>query len=180
MHVGCRFIGAFLIVAAVSLGSAYGDIVVNFDPVNSSIPAVGGTTLVNVVAEIPVNEPVLGWGIDLTLGNPAIASWTIDSFGPQWSSGTSLDGDGLAGLHFPPPGVTGSVLLVTLQFTGLSEGLTSLTLSDSYPADLSEGFALDPTGFAVVHYNPGTLRVLPEPATLTLLALAGLVALRRR
>ena len=58
-----------------------------------------------------------------------------------------------------------------------------LTLSDDNPADLSEGFALDPPpigAFADVIYVPGSITVTPEPASLALLLLGGVACVSRR
>jgi hypothetical protein len=77
------------------------------------------------------------------------------------------------------------VLLMRLTFSLAGLGRTELTLSDSQPFDLTEGFALNPPPvgqFATVHYaNDPTnfIEVVPEPAAGVSLLLAG-VALRRR
>jgi len=43
---------------------------------------------------------------------------------------------------------------------------------------LTEGFPLDPTGFADVTFEGGHVRVIPEPTTMILLAMLGLLGLR--
>jgi hypothetical protein len=146
-----------------------------------SVIGLGDTVMVDIYADI--SDPVLGWGLDLDAGNPAVADKTGNlSIGGAWNPAAANDGDDLAGLvPFPPVGISGNgILLASVEFQGLSLGLTTLELGDDYPNDLSEGFALDPTGFADVTYTNGSIRVVPEPAALGLLVLGGLVALRRR
>jgi len=46
------------------------------------------------------------------------------------------------------------------------------------PGDLNEGFALAPTGFSDVTFQPGHVTV-PEPGTALVLLAAGLVTVRR-
>jgi hypothetical protein len=175
----CKIICALLAVGALTAGAS-AEIVVGFDPEDTTIDPVGGTALVDIVADIPETEPVLSWGLDVTVANPAIASWTLVSIGPLWYPIESPDGDNLGGLAFPDSVWGDDTLLATLEFTGLSLGLTEIGMCDDYPADLTEGFALDPSGFADVTYCCGTVEVVPEPASLSLLALCGLLAVRRR
>jgi len=101
--------------------------------------------------------------------------------GPAWDPAFAPDGDGLAGLAFPD-GVSGQdILLATVTVQGLAPGVWTMASGNSYPADLTEGFALDPTGFEqVVLEDFAAITVLPEPTALALLALGGLVVLRRR
>lgn len=176
----CKIFCAVLAVGVLGLASASAEIIVGLDPSDSVIPNVGGTAAVDIVADIPETEPVLGWGLDLAADDPSIADWTLISIGPLWDAVATPDGDGLGGLAFPDSVWGSNVLLATVEFTGFALGMTPLNLSDNYPDDLTEGFALDPTGFAQVTYLPGTITVVPEPAALSLLALGGLLALRRR
>lgn len=183
----CSVVCAVLLLGAFALGTASADpITVGFVQQNSTIPTPGGTVNVDIVADIPENTAVVGWGLDLSIVNAAIANLTGAVVAtPPWDAVTAPDGDGLAGLAPTPPG-TGiwgnAVILATLTFTGLMEGTTAIALSNT-PGDLNEGFAIDPLlggGFATVNYVGGTVTVLPEPTSLGLLALAGLLALRRR
>ncbi len=41
-------------------------------------------------------------------------------------------------------------------------------LASVTPADLTEGFALDPTGFAEVTFEPGEVTVVPTPGAVVL------------
>jgi hypothetical protein len=175
----CRLLCTVLAVGAFSLASASADIMVGFDPTNAMINDVGLTTTVDIVADIPENEPVLVWGLDLNVVNPGIADWELLSIGPSWAAAPTPDGDGLGGIAFPA-GIWGDdILLATVQFTGFAVGTTEIFLSDDYPEDLTEGFYLDPEGVGVPQYMNGFVTVVPEPASLSLLVL-GLLALRRR
>ena len=168
-----------IFAAGVFALSASADITVSFCPVNSWT-TVGGTVAVDIVADIPEDDAILGWGLDLTIDDPSIASWTLNSIGPMFDAIVgNPDGDLLGGLVPQPGNVWGTgVVLATIDFLGLNLGMTDLFLGDT-PSDPTEGFALDPTGFAMVNYMPGTLEVIPEPAALVLLAVAGLLIRRR-
>ena len=172
---------AAMFVAALAF-SASADITVRFDPVNTVIPTVGGTALVDIYADIPEADGILAWGFDIDVAVPAIADWTFVSAGPLFNAGAAADGDNLFATAPPPniPVFGTDILLATVQFQGLAPGLTAIGMSDDNPADLSEGFGLDPSGFATVIYQAGTVEVLPEPTSLLLLALGGFAALRRR
>jgi len=175
-----KFLCALLAVGAFGLAGASAEIIVGFDPVTSTMPVgVGNTVTVDIVADIPAGEPVLVWGLDLAVSDPAEVSWSLVGIGPSWYGAETPDDDDLGGLAFDT-GISGDgVLLATIQFTSLVPVVdTTLLLSDDYPTDLTEGFALDPSGFATVNYCCGY--IVPEPASLSLLVLCGLVALRRR
>lgn len=175
-----KLLGSLLAAGALAASAAAATVDVYLVPQDSVI-GLGDTVMVDVYADI--SDPVLGWGLDLDATLPAIADKTGNqSIGPAWNPATSIDGDDLAGVvPFPPVGVSGNgILLASVEFVGLSIGVTPLAVGDNYPDDLSEGFALDPTGFADVTYRGGSITVVPEPAAFALLALGGLEALRRR
>ena len=72
------------------------------------------------------------------------------------------------------------VLLATLTFHADAIGEVDLNASVT-PGDPWEGFALDPSGFATLAFEPGHVIVTPEPAAAALLAVGGfLVACLRR
>ena len=176
-----------MVVAAALTTPAWAAIDVYLAPVDS-YTTVGGTTDVQILADIPVAEKIVGWGLDLTVDLPVghvVAGSVV--IGPLFDAVATADGDDLAGyVHLDSLSGNG-VLLATVTLMGDVLGDSPLTLSDNNapphvypPADLTEGFGLDPTGFAGVVYHPGVLHVIPEPTTLALLVLGGLALARRR
>ena len=125
-----------------------------------------------------LGDPTLGWGLDLGFDPAVVQPVGVPTIGPDWIAATASDGDGLAGIALT--GLSGDRRLAVVRFQAIALGSTSFVLSDTL-ADLSEGFALDPTGFATVQYQSATVNVVPEPATALLLVLGitGLAARRR-
>lgn len=138
--------------------------------------AVGQNFSIGIYADLP--QPVLGWGLDLTYDHAILGMVGSPIISAPWASVTAADGDGLAGLRFST-GISGSnILLATINFTALAEGQTDLVLSVT-PDDKSEGFALDPTGFAEMSYGSGQVTVVPEPGAAGLLLIGSMFLLVR-
>jgi hypothetical protein len=139
----------------------------------SPTAVLGSSFDVRIVVDLSL--PVVGWGLDLGF-DPAILS--LDAapiIGPDWVGVFAPDGDGLSGLT-PSVGISGTdILLATLSFTADSLGTSALLLSVTAGA-LTEGFALDPSGFDSIVFTNGLVEVVPEPATGLLFA-GALVAL---
>jgi len=128
-----------------------------------------------VYADIPLADAIVGFGFDALIVTPPGLTYTGFVAGPAFGPAPSFDGDGIAGMVFPPAVVYGDdVLLGTLSFAGTGSWVNL----GATPGDLSEGFALPGVGqYAEVDYGPGAY--IPEPAALALLAL-GALAVRRR
>lgn len=180
-RAGAAAAAAVALLGLASSGRA--SVSVRVEP-GAASTAVGATFQVALVADL--DDPVLGWGLDLAFDPAVIAPTGAPAIGPLWNLGVgSADGDGLAGGVLPGPAATGvagtDVLLAELEFRALAPGFSELVLSYT-PADFTEGFALDPSGFATdVELGGGSVTVVPEPATGALLgaSLAALAAASR-
>jgi hypothetical protein len=164
-------------------GPARGGLIVRFDTPDRTI-GVGEVFTMDILAD--VGDPLVGWGLDLSF-DPSILS-VVDppAIGPRWFPAGAPDGDGLAGLAFVDSVSGADVLLASVTFSAVALGETDLMLSTT-PEDLTEGFALDPTGFAEPVFRGGHVSVVPEPATgflcviaLSIVGRAKSVSLRRR
>lgn len=140
----------------------------------------GEVATIEIYADIPEADAIIGFGFD---ADPmyGLLDWP-GAFvaGPLFTGlGVSPDGDGIAAYTLDP--VFGDdILLGTLTFTPVAGGLEKIALGNT-AGDLTEGFPLVTVGgFADVVYTCADVNIIPEPATLTLLALGGLALLRRR
>lgn len=164
--------------AACLTSSASGDISVRFEAPDVTV-GLGDVFTMDIVADI--DEPVLGWGLDLTIDNPSIVSTVglpvIDS--AWFAAPFNPDGDGLAALAFPDS-IVGTNLLATVTFSADMLGETDLFLSADV-ADLTEGFPLDNEGFGSLTFQLGHVSVVPVPAAVMLgiVGLAMIAATRR-
>jgi len=171
-------------MALLAVPASAGIIQVWVDPVYQEVPLGAGTAVVSLYANIPAENPLTGWGMDLGIGGDMNVSFGPADvvIGPLFDAAAAPDGDGLAGLVAPPGFVFGpNVLLATITLTLNAEGLATLNPGDSNPfpglgPDFTEGFSNEVDWVEVV-YTGGSILV-PEPASLILLALAGLI--RRR
>lgn len=172
--------------------SAPATVTVRFDPPDVTVD-LGDIFTLDIVADIP--DPVVAWGLDLTIDDGLVLSTWPDNvlcsppvIGPEWADpGFTPDGDLLGGIGFPNSVSGTSILLATVTFSADALGDTDLFLGDdnpypheSPPNDLTEGFGLDPSGFAEVSYMTGHVAVVPEPSTILLLSAASMLFLRRR
>ena len=159
--------------------SAWGDVVVRHDTPDVTV-AFGDVFDLNIVADI--DEPVLGWGLDLTIDDPSILSTIGDPLiGSLWDGAFAPDGDGLAALGFPDSIMGNDLLLATVTLSADTLGETDLFLGAD-DNGLTEGFPLDNVGFAGTTFEPGHVRVVPLPAAgvLVLVGLGVVTSVRRR
>lgn len=155
---------------------ALAGIVVSFSPLTQNVDIGLGTTTVDIVADIPEADAIIGWGLDLTLTGTSVSQSGLPVIGPLFTPAYAPDGDGLAGLVPPPDLVFGNgVVLATITLSLDELGMTYLDASYNDP--LFEGFMTE-NGFAQVSFVQGWVNVTPEPTSLLLLAVFGL--LRRR
>lgn len=174
--------GVMVCLSAMGTPAVASIVTVRFDPPSQTV-TLGDPFTVDIVADIDM--PVVGWGLDFTPATLGIISLTgLPAIGADWLSAFAPDGDGLVGLASPLPPFNGSIsgigiVLATLSFSADTIGATDLVASIT-PGDLTEGFALDPTGFATVTFQPGVLTVIPEPSTLVLLVFVSLMFVRRK
>jgi hypothetical protein len=174
----CAMVAA---LACINVMPAQATISLEFNPSDIEVP-VCSTFFVNLLADIPQEDAILGWGLDLVYDSTQM-SWDFLIIGPKWMPplpGTTDDGfGGLLPFGETDPVFGEEVLLATLDFHCLGLGFSKLELAVS---DATEGFVLPNGDFAEWSYSPANISQTPEPATLFLVGtgLAGIATARRR
>lgn len=191
-----RTLSCVIVLGAVCAATApaRSAVIVSFQPPVVNVE-VGQTATIDLVAMIPLDTPVIGWGLHVSLDNAAvlqfpgtgtlnIADWFPAGMNAVFDVNTPSDR--IAAVAFPTPKV-GFVTLATFSFVATAQGMTMIEAYDNrllnpLMPDNTEGFALvPPKGFAQVTYVPGRINV-PTPGG-TIIAAAGCVvwiARRRR
>lgn len=173
-----KAVSAAALLALVAAVPASATVTLHFVQQNTVIPTVGGTANVEIRADF--TDAISGWGLDLNVSNPGVADLLSFTIGPDWDPATdTLDDDLLAGLSESLTGVAAgsNILLATLTFQANGIGSTPISLSVNNEDEgfvLADTIQLDATNFAA-----GSI-IVPEPASLALVALGGLALLRRR
>lgn len=173
---------ACVVVIGLVADSAQGDITVSAFPAAQSFAPGPGSTTLDLIADIPAQDAIIGFGIDVLFESIlGPGSLTIDTvtIGPEFDAIVAPDGDDLAGIIPPFDSLSGDgVLLATLSVSWDDLGIWTLTPSVT-PGDLTEGFPT-PTGFANVSSFVEAQITAPEPGSVLLTLLAGTALLRRR
>lgn len=177
------FHAAVLLLAALALAAPASASVIAYVSPSSSTQAQGANFQVSIYADFTVpggSTGLLGFGLDLAYDSSLLTLTAPPQLGPGFTGFSGPDGDALGGIAADAlPG--GTLLLAILSFHADSPGTSPLELSIT-PGDLTEGFALDPTGFDTVQFLPAGVTIVPEPGSLLLLgsALAALAYTRQR
>jgi hypothetical protein len=164
---------AVVMVAIASIASAE-NIIVHLNPSANQI-MLGQTFALDVYADIPAS--VVGWGLDLTRGDE-VTMVGLPVIGPAWVPAPSGDGDNLTAFAFPNSVSGTNVMLFSAVFRANSIGTVSFNVLATQ-GDLTEGFPLQTGGFANFSASIASVEIVPEPATLLLTGLGGII-LRRQ
>jgi len=90
----CKVLCALLAVGMLGLASASADIVVNFAPIDAVVPGVNGTAQVEIWANIPEADAILGWGLDVVVTDPFAAVTAVQINEALFNAAAAYDGDG--------------------------------------------------------------------------------------
>lgn len=112
-------------------------VMTSFTPSTKSV-GVGSSFSINLLLTTDPRESVLGWDFNLAF-DPTQVAFTGWVLGDLWdpSSPPSVDPDGLLGLAFPEPISGTDILLATLNFMCLAEGVSSIGLAASQDSFLA-------------------------------------------
>ena len=175
----CAMVAA---LASFNVMSANAVILLEFNQTDIEVP-VGTTFFVDLLAYIPADEAILGWGLDLLYDNTQIRldSLTIGSNWDQTTGGIDLDGFGGLSTDFSDLIAETDILLAIFDFHCLDVGFSTLDLAVTL-GDFTEGFVLPGGDFANWSCTSANITQTPEPATLFLIGtgLTGLIAASRR
>jgi hypothetical protein len=133
-------------------------------------------------------ENLIGFGFDVFISDPLIASFTGVTLGPDFVSAGAVGADVSAFTSAPflgPGDFTEPLLLATLTFQALATGPTSLGTITSVPANFDHGLLFELSVLDI--FSEESIRVVetatvPEPSAMALIG-SGLLALgllRRR
>jgi hypothetical protein len=154
--------------------------------VDSATVNIGDTFSINLNVANAVN--LTSWQFDLTYNSAILevtpTGVTESAFFTQGDSTVFIPGfvDNTSGtilgaadaLMFQPP-VNGSGVLATIQFKALAEGISQLTLSDTFLNLSGSGFTVANGSVCVTGGTTTCAPAVPEPSSLWLLGLGGLV-----
>jgi hypothetical protein len=129
----------------------------------------GTEVSVQILAVIPEQTPVLGWGLHLAW-DTTVLNLSRVVIADLWLSVSGQDSGQLGGLALVP--VSGvSVSLADVTFMPIKVGKTAIDIS-VMPGDLTQGFILDTYGFADTSLSGASIVVqdTPEPASLNVVA----------
>jgi len=114
---------------------------------------------------ISTSQPIIGWGVDFNMSNPAAISITRFSPSAGWVPvNSTTDGDGLAALAFPSPIVGNNINVAIIEYQAVTAGTFTMSISAS-ASDPGEGFALASGGLSPVTFAaPITITIKPSGA----------------